>query len=156
MEDFFRFVQQDIRGGVTIIFSCLVLICVACMLDMWTAIDAARANKERIRSKPLRKTGVKIVDYFRLLVFFVMIDTLGLCFPWYLMPYGTIIGTLGVLAVEGFSVIENMRKKKSHAADVADVVGKIVSCVTKEEAEKIIETLRDQQTNHKNKNYNKE
>lgn len=152
MEQFFAFIQHDIRSGMTIIFACLVLICVACLIDMWTAIDAARTNKERIRSKPLRKTGVKIVDYFRLLMFFVMIDLLGLCFVWYNMPYGAIIGTLGVLAVEGFSVIENMRKKKSHAADVAEVVGKIVSCVTKEEAEKIIEALRDQQTNHKNKN----
>lgn len=153
MEQFFAFIQHDIQSGMTIIFACLVLICIACLIDMWTAIDAARANKERIRSKPLRKTGVKIVDYFRLLMFFVMIDLLGLCFVWYNMPYGAIIGTVGVLAVEGVSVVENFRRKRSHAAEVAEVVSKIVSCVTKEEAEKIIIALRDQQTNNKIKNY---
>ena len=95
---------------------------------MWTGIDAARANKEKIRSKPLRKTGVKIVDYFRLIIIFVLIDILGLCFPWYNLPYGAIIGTAGVLFVEGFSVVENLRRKRSHAAEVADVAAKIVKC----------------------------
>lgn len=155
MEQYFAFVQHDLRGGMTIIFACLVLICIACLLDMWTAIDAARANKERIRSKPLRKTGVKIVDYFRLFLFFVMIDLLGLCFVWYNLPYGAIVGTVGVLAVEGFSVVENFRRKRSHAADVAEVVSKIISCVTKEDAEKIIEAVKEQNINHKNI-YNKD
>lgn len=119
MEKYVGFITQDIRSGVTIIFICLILICSVCMLDLWTGIDAARANRERICSRPLRKTGTKIVDYFRLLLFFIMIDILGLCFPWYNLPYGAVIGTLGVLIVEGLSVIENFKKKKSHAAEVA-------------------------------------
>lgn len=142
---FFRFIQQDIRGGMAIIFACLVIISIACFVDMWTGIDAARTNKERIRSKPLRKTGSKIVDYFRLLIFFIMIDILGLCFPWYVLPYGCIIGTLGVLIVEGLSVVENLRKKRSHAAEVAEMAAKIVSCVTSEEAEKIIKLIKESQ-----------
>ena len=116
MEKYLKFIVQDIRGGITIIFICSILICIACLMDMWTGIDAARANKEKIRSKPLRKTGVKIVDYFRLIIIFVLIDILGLCFPWYNLPYGAVIGTAGVLFVEGFSVVENLRRKRSHAA----------------------------------------
>lgn len=113
-------------------------------MDMWTGIDAARANKEKIRSKPLRKTGVKIVDYFRLIIIFVLIDILGLCFPWYNLPYGAIIGTAGVLFVEGFSVVENLRRKRSHAAEVADVAAKIVKCLTTEDAEKIIKMIKEE------------
>lgn len=143
MEEYLRFIVQDIRGGIIIIFTCSILICIACLMDMWTGIDAARANKEKIRSKPLRKTGIKIVDYFRLLIIFVLIDILGLCFPWYNLPYGAIIGTAGVLFVEGFSVVENLRRKKSHAAEVADVAAKIVKCLTTEDAEKIIKMIRD-------------
>lgn len=109
MEEYLKFIVQDIRGGVTIIFICSLLICIACLMDMWTGIDAARANKEKIRSKPLRKTGVKIVDYFRLIIIFVLIDILGLCFPWYNLPYGAIIGTAGVLFVEG---LYRSRRKK--------------------------------------------
>jgi len=144
MEEYLKFIVQDIRGGVTIIFICSLLICIACLMDMWTGIDAARANKEKIRSKPLRKTGVKIVDYFRLIIIFVLIDILGLCFPWYNLPYGAIIGTAGVLFVEGFSVVENLRRKRSHAAEVADVAAKIVKCLTTEDAEKIIKMIKDE------------
>lgn len=144
MEEYLKFIVQDIRGGITIIFICSILICIACLMDMWTGIDAARANKEKIRSKPLRKTGVKIVDYFRLIIIFVLIDVLGLCFPWYNLPYGAIIGTAGVLFVEGFSVVENLRRKRSHAAEVADVAAKIVKCLTTEDAEKIIKMIKEE------------
>lgn len=144
MEEYLKFIVQDIRGGITIIFICSILICIACLMDMWTGIDAARANKEKIRSKPLRKTGMKIVDYFRLLIIFVLIDILGLCFPWYNLPYGAVIGTAGVLFVEGFSVVENLRRKRSHAAEVADVAAKIVKCLTTEDAEKIIKMIKEE------------
>lgn len=143
MEEYLKFIVQDIRGGVTIIFICSLLICIACLMDMWTGIDAARANKEKIRSNPLRKTGMKIVDYFRLIIIFVLVDILGLCFPWYNLPYGAIIGTAGVLFVEGFSVVENLRRKRSHAAEVADVAAKIVKCLTTEDAEKIIKMIKE-------------
>lgn len=144
MEEYLKFIVQDIRGGITIIFICSILICIACLMDMWTGIDAARTNKEKIRSKPLRKTGMKIVDYFRLIIIFVLIDILGLCFPWYNLPYGAIIGTAGVLFVEGFSVVENLRRKRSHAAEVADVAAKIVKCLTTEDAEKIIKMIKEE------------
>ena len=48
MEKFVGFITQDIRSGVTVIFICFILICSVCMLDLWTGIDAARANRERI------------------------------------------------------------------------------------------------------------
>ena len=142
MNEYLSFVTADLRAGAVIIFACLVMICVACLLDLWTGIDAARAAHERIRSKPLRKTGVKIGDYFRLVMFFLLVDLLGLCFPWYGMPYAVIMGTAGVLFVEGFSMVENLRKKKSHAAEVVDFAAKIVECLTPEEAHKLIEKIR--------------
>lgn len=144
MEKYIGFITQDLRAGIAIIFVCLVLIVFACLMDMWTGIDAARANKEKICSRPLRKTGTKIVDYYRLVLFFVLIDILGLCFPWYNLPYGAVIGTAGVLFVEGFSVVENLRRKKSHAAEVADMAAKIVECLTPEEAQKIIEKIKEE------------
>lgn len=143
-KELFGFIVQDIRGGVIIIFVCSVLICIACLMDMWTGIDAAKANKEKIRSKPLRKTGVKIVDYFRMIIIFVLIDILGLCFPWYSLPYGAVVGTAGVLIVEGLSVVENLRRKRSHAAQVADVAARIVKCLTTEDAEKIIKMIKEE------------
>lgn len=147
MERYVGFITQDIRSGIVIIFACMILIVFACLMDMWTGIDAARANKEKIRSRPLRKTGMKIVDYYRLFVFFIFIDILGLCFPWYNMPYGAIISTLGVLVIEGVSVIENFKKKKSHAAEVADMAAKIVECLSPEEAQKLIKKIKEGKKN---------
>ena len=74
---------------------------------------------------------------------FILIDILGLCFPWYTLPYGAVIGTAGVLFVEGFSVVENLRKKKSHAAEVADMAARIVECLTPEEAQKLIKKIKE-------------
>lgn len=137
-------VTQDIQHGTTIIFICCILIVVASFIDMWTGIDAARAMKEPISSRSLRKTVTKIIDYLRVLLFSVLIDILGLCFTWYIIPYCAILATLGVLLIEFRSVIENSRKKRSHAAEIVDVVAQIVKCATDKDAEKIINLIKEQ------------
>ena len=142
---------QDVGHGVTIIFLCCVLIIVACFIDLWTGIDAARKNKEKIRSKALRRTVTKIIDYLRVVVFGVLIDVLGLAFPWYAIPYLAIVCTLGILIIEGKSVLENFQKKKSSAAKVVDVIGTIIDCTDNETAEKIIKAIKADSVNHKKK-----
>lgn len=133
---------QDIGHGVTIIFMCCVLVIVACFIDLWTGIDAARKNKEKIRSKALRRTVVKILDYLRVVIFGVLIDVLGLTFTWYIIPYCAIICTLGILIIEGKSVLENLQKKKSSAAQVVDIIQAIVDATDNETAEKIIKAIK--------------
>lgn len=134
---------QDIGHGVTIIFLCCILVIVACLIDLWTGIDAARKNKERISSKALRRTVAKVLDYLRVIIFGVLIDILGLAFPWYSIPYLAIICTLGILIIEGKSVLENFNKKKSSAAQIVDVIETIVNCTDNETAEKIIKAIKD-------------
>lgn len=134
---------QDIGHGITIIFLCCVLVIAACFIDLWTGIDAARTNKEKIRSKALRRTVSKVLDYLRVLAFGVLIDVLGLAFPWYAIPYLAIICTLGILIIEGKSVLENFQKKKSSAAQVVDVIETIINCTDNETAEKIIKAIKN-------------
>lgn len=134
---------QDIGHGITIIFMCCILVIVACFIDLWTGIDAARKNKEKIRSKALRRTVTKILDYLRFLVFGVLIDVLGLVFTWYVMPYAAIVCTLGILIIEGKSVLENFKKKKSCAAEVVDIIKAIVEATDNQTAEKIIKAIKD-------------
>lgn len=133
---------QDIGHGITIIFMCCILVIAACFIDLWTGIDAARKNREKIRSKALRRTVAKILDYLRVVMFAVLIDVLGLTFPWYVIPYCAIICTLGILVIEGKSVLENFQKKKSSAAQVADVIKAIVEATDNETAEKIIRAIK--------------
>lgn len=133
---------QDIGHGITVIFICCVLVIVACFIDLWTGVDAARTNKEKIRSKALRRTVAKILDYLRVVIFGVLIDVLGLTFPWYAIPYCAIICTLGILVIEGKSVLENFQKKKSSAAKVVDAIETIVNCTDNETAERIIRAIK--------------
>ena len=120
-----------------------MLVIVACFIDLWTGIDAARKNKEPISSKALRRTIAKVLDYLRVIVFGVLIDLLGLAFPWYAVPYMAIICTLGILIIEGKSVLENFHKKKSSAAQVVDIIEAIVNATDNETAEKIIKAIKD-------------
>lgn len=136
-------ITQDIGHGITIIFMCCILVIVACLIDLWTGIDAARKNKEKIRSKALRRTVAKILDYLRVIMFGVLIDVLGLSFTWYVVPYCAIVCTLGILIIEGKSVLENFQKKKSSAARVVDIIETIIECADNETAEKIIRAIKD-------------
>ena len=133
---------HDVSRGLTIIFICCILVIAAALVDMWTGVDAARANKERIRSHSLRKTVRKVIDYLRIVIFGVLIDFLGLFFPWYDMPYACVIVTLGVILIEGKSVIENLKKKRSSAAQVLDIVGQIIECADEKDARKLIGIIK--------------
>ena len=140
---------QDLGHGVTIIFLCCVLVVMACLIDLWTGVDAARKNKETIKSRILRRTVAKILDYLRVVVFGVLIDVLGLAFPWYAIPYCAIVCTLGILLIEGKSVIENYHKSRSSAAKVVDVIAQIIECGDNETAEKLIKAIKDDSSNRK-------
>ncbi len=133
---------QDIGHGITIIFMCCIIIIVACFIDLWTGVDAARKNKETISSKALRRTIAKVLDYLRVIVFGVLIDVLGLAFPWYALPYLAIICTLGILVIEGKSVLENFHKKRSSAAQVVDIIEEIINATDNATAEKIIKAIK--------------
>ena len=94
---------DGLNRGIMIAFLLCVLVCAAALIDMWTGIDAARANKEKIMSHGLRKTIRKIIDYLRIVFFFLLIDILGAVFVWYNLPYCAILSTLGVLLIEDYS-----------------------------------------------------
>ena len=134
---------QDIGHGISIIFMCCMLVIAACLIDLWTGIDAAKKNKEKIRSNILRRTVTKMLDYVRVIIVGVLIDILGLSFTWYAMPYCAVILTLGILIIEAKSVLENFHKKKSSAAQVVDIIQAIVDATDNETAEKIIKAIKD-------------
>ena len=133
---------QDVGHGVTVIFICCVIIIFAVLIDLDTGVRAARKNKEKIQSRILRRTIAKIVDYFRVLAFGVMIDVLGLSFVWYNIPYCAVLVTVGVVCVEAKSVLENYHKSKSAARELPNVLAEIISCVNSEDAEKIVKMIK--------------
>lgn len=135
-------ITQDLGHGITIIFICCIMVILAVLLDLNTGINAARKAKEKIKSRILRRTVTKIVDYYRFLVFGVMVDVLGLCFPWYNIPYISILVTLGVIAMEAKSVLENYHKSKSAARGLPDMITQIIQCTNKEDAANILNAIQ--------------
>lgn len=138
------YLGHDVGRGLTIIFVCCILVIAAALLDMWTGVDAAIANREKIRSHSLRKTVRKVIDYLRIVVFGCLIDILGLFFPWYDIPYACVVVTFGVILIEGKSVIENLKRKRSSAAQVIDIVSQIIECADERDAKKLIGLIKGQ------------
>lgn len=126
----------------TIIFICCVAIIVAVLLDLNTGINAAKKNHEKIKSRILRRTITKIIDYLRVLVLGAIIDVLGLAFPWYNIPYCAILVAVGVVLIEAKSVLENYQKSKSAASELPDMLIDVIKAVTREDAQRIIELIK--------------
>ena len=138
-------ITQDVGHGMTMIFGCCVIIIIAVLFDLETGVKAARKNREKIRSHRLRRTISKILDYLRVLLFGVMIDLLGLAFPWYTIPYCAILVTLGVVLIEGKSMLENCHKMKSAAAALPQMIADIVECGDTEKAKRLIDLIKSDQ-----------
>ena len=136
-------ITQDIGHGMTLIFICAVAILFAVLIDLTTGVERAKKCKERIKSHILRRTISKVVDYYRLLFFGILIDVLGLAFVWYNLPYCAVIVAVGVVIIEAKSVLENYQKMKSAARNMPDVVRQIIDAVTDKDANKVIELIKD-------------
>jgi hypothetical protein len=126
--------------GVTLL--CWLVMFIAVMIDMWDGVQTARILNERIDSKGLRRTFAKTGEYWRMMLFGLMFDTLGLLFTWYTLPYMTIIITLGVLVIEFRSVWEHNRRKRSHAAELPSVIANIIRCTSEKDSLELIRTIK--------------
>lgn len=127
----------------TLIFICAVAILVAVLIDLSTGVERAKKCKEVIKSRILRRTVNKLVDYYRVLFFGVIIDVLGLAFVWYNIPYCAVLVAVGIVLIEAKSVLENYRKMKSSASEMSDILAMIIKAVNDKDAEEIIRKIKD-------------
>ena len=135
-------VVRSLAYSTSAMFICCILIIIAIFLDMWVGIEAARANGEKIMSKGLRKTINKGLDYLRVVFFAFLIDILGSFFPWYHLPFVSIVATAAILVIEGKSVIENFKRKKSPASEVVTEAQEVVRTLTKRESDTLIQLIK--------------
>ena len=132
---------QDIGHGVAIIFMCFILVFFSVIIDLCTGLSAAKKLKEKIRSKILRKTINKILSYYSIVAFGIFIDFLGLCFPWYTIPFCCIFTTLSCICIEGKSVIENHTKVKNPAAEIPETIMDIAEKISKSDLTSLKEVV---------------
>lgn len=137
-----------IATRVVLILGCWAIMIISTLIDFWSGTSTAKALGEKLDSKGFRRTVIKDADYMRIMLFALLFDMMGISFlHFYILPFVTILCTISVLIIEGKSVIENSRRKKAHAAEIPDIVKKIIQAATKEQASKIVEQITNITTN---------
>lgn len=128
-----------IRVGIILI--CWIFMILSSIVDFWSGTATAKALGQALMSHGFRRTITKIGDYVRLMLFALMFDILGSLLSFYIIPFATILYTIAVIYIEGKSVVENSKRKKAHAADVPDIVKKIVQAATVEQGHEILNEI---------------
>lgn len=125
-----------------IIFILWAMALVAVFCDMWTGIKKAKALHEEIDSKGMRRTFSKASDYWSIMFMLLLLDFIGNIFPWYNFPYASILGTVGVIYIEMKSMFENLKAKRSAAADIPDAIRQIIKCKDVGKAAELLRTIK--------------
>lgn len=128
-----------IRAGIILI--CWLFMVVSSIVDFWSGITTAKALGQALMSHGFRRTITKICDYARLMLFALMFDILGSLLSFYIVPFATILCTAAIICIECKSVIENSRRKKTHVADIPEVIKSIMRATSQKDAKIILEQL---------------
>lgn len=132
-----------IQHIVIIILVMWVVMVLAVAVDLWAGVDSARSRKEKIYSGGLRRTFSKLGDYWRIQVMALIFDLIGTCMTWYNLPYASIIITAAIVLIEGRSVWENEKAKKSNIAKLPKAIRDIIHCSTAKDAEELLQMLKE-------------
>lgn len=124
----------------------LVMIAAVCM-DLWAGVDSAKTRGEKIYSGGFRRTVSKLGDYWRIQVMGLIFDLIGSCLSWYGLPYASILVTAAIVLIEGRSVWENEKAKKSNVAKLPGAIRDILNCTTAKSAEELLERLKKEVDN---------
>lgn len=128
-----------VRAGIILV--CWFFMVASSIVDFWSGITTAKALGQALMSNGFRRTVTKISDYVRLMLFALMFDILGSLLSFYIAPFATILCTIAIICIEGKSVVENSKRKKAHAAEVPDIVRKIVRAATVEQGHEIFNEI---------------
>lgn len=117
---------------VVIIVICWIFSTIACIVEFWSGT---------LTAKYFRRTVVKIGDYARVLMFAFMVDVLGSLLSFYILPFATILCALAIICIEGKSVLENSKRRKTHAGDVPDMIKQIIQAATTEQGNEVFNKI---------------
>ena len=106
------------------------------LADLWSGLRKAKQRGEAITSKKYRNTVNKLSRYYNVLVSLGAIDALQLVCFWYmntyfgwsvpLFPWLTLIGSIGVGAIETKSIMEPADKKEQQELKEIGVLAKAI------------------------------
>lgn len=148
MESFFAAISYEKAFLFLGIFiTVCILVIVAIMLDLWDGIYTAKKTGETVHSHKLRVTIGKMSEYWRLILIGFLIDCLGFFFSVYSLPFIGMVFGVGLIVVEAKSMFEHSQRRKSHTAELPDLLKKIIKASNIQEAKDILENITDYVTN---------
>lgn len=115
-----------------------LLVIAAILLDLWDGVHTAKQTHQRIHSHKLRVTVEKISEYWRLMLIGFFIDTIGVLFPVYSLPYLSILFCVGLIGVEAKSMLEHAKERKSKALEAKDIIKMVIDCANEADAKDIL------------------
>lgn len=126
-----------------IIFFVWTSMAIACIVDLYSGVSTAKALGQKIHSHGLRDTMQKIKDYAGVMLPFLFVDMIGSLFSFYYLPFIEIVIGIGSIFIEGWSVFENNKRKKSGAGLIPELAKDIVKCAREKDAEALIESIQN-------------
>ena len=117
-----------------ILYACVFL---SVLIDLYFGVKRAKRLKIVRTSFGYRRTITKLTSYFGLMLMLSIADIAASII--FKMPYFTVIGAIGIIAVEAKSVFENIRKDEKNIAEVQKLLLKLFE--SKEEIQSLINFL---------------
>ncbi|MGM9804037.1 MAG: hypothetical protein ACI308_07665 [Muribaculaceae bacterium] len=98
-----------------------LLVLVAVLADLWSGLRKARKRGEARRSEALRRTVSKLGQYYNVMLSLTVVDAMQMGLAWYvsvacdwhvpLLPLLTVLGAIGIAAIEVKSIYEKAEQK---------------------------------------------
>lgn len=114
----------------------------AVLIDLWDRVITQRRLRRPVTSHKLRKTVNKTLEYWRLLLIGLLVDSALTIFTWYAAPYFSVALTVGLVAVEAKSMWEHALERRSGALRLMDVADAIINCQDGHGAFKVINMIK--------------
>ncbi len=114
----------------------------AVLIDLWDGVYTAKILKQSLRSNRFRHTIQKTGEYWRVLLFAFILDSLCMLMPWYGFSYATIVAAVALIAIEIKSMYEHIRKRKSGLAELPEIISDIIKCRTAEDAAELVSKIK--------------
>lgn len=107
-------------------------------VDLKLATSVAKMHGEKIRSHKLRKCLEKVTLYWAIQFAATVMGCAGLLFPWYNLPYLTIVATVAVGCIEFLSFKEHLKRRKDGLAKIPETMQEIIEFIGKDEVRSMV------------------
>lgn len=122
-----------------VVVSIIVIIAIVC--DLIDGIRTAKITGERVHSHKLRVTIHKIIGYWSMIVIGMLLDILLALIDFVALPYCVVMAGVSLVVVEGISLLEHARRRKSSEVMAPTIIAKIIKAVNSKDATEVIEMI---------------